>query len=127
MTVCELGIFARFRKKEGKKKQALYSTPSAVVKAERNAMAKEDLHEAIRSLGQIYSQCKGPQFALLSKYYAGKLDGCGIVENHLKGEEAYTLEYLENYIKNDTTRVGDDFNRGRWEVLSWALSQLHDR
>jgi hypothetical protein len=126
MTVRELGIFDRFRRKE-EKKQALFSNPSAVVKAERNAMAKEDLKEAIRSLGQIYSQCKGPQFALLSNYYAGKLDGCGIVENHLKGEESYTLVYLENYIKNDKTRVGDDFNRGRWEFLSWALSQLHYR
>lgn len=90
-------------------------------------MAKEDLNEAIRSLVQIYNQCKGPQFALLSNYYAGKLDGCGIVEIHLKGEESYTIEYLENYVKYDKTRVGDNFNRGRWEFLSWALSQLHNR
>jgi len=132
-----MGIFDRlFGKKnlrndpralKNKEKKSLYSNSSAVAEAERNAMAKEDLKEAILSLVKIYNECKGPQFVGLSNYYAGKFDACGIVENHLKGESLYTVEYLENWKKYDATRVGDEFNRGRWEVLSWALSRLYEK
>ena len=121
-----MGIFDRFRKKD-EKKESLYSNSSAVAKAEKNAMAKNDLNETVTSLVQIYNECKGSQFAGLENYYAGKLDACGIVESHLKGENPYTIEYLENSKEHDATRVGNNFNRGRWEVLSWALSRLYEK
>ena len=56
IAVGELGIFDRFRKKKSKN-ESLYSDPSAVAKAERTAMANENLNEAINLLVQIYKQC----------------------------------------------------------------------
>lgn len=101
-----------------------YTDPDSMAKAEEKAMAKGSLKEAVATLTSIYKGCEGPDFAGWRNYLEGKLDACWTIEKHLSGDKDYSPKKLQSIYDYDSTRSGDIFNRGRMEVLSWALYRL---
>ena len=116
-------LFGKKKKEEGYWDKMARDTEE-MSRSEKEAMEKEELNETIKTLIIIYSSYEARYPLALGNYLAGKIDACRAVESYLRGEKRYTLDHLRNLKEYDETRLGDKFNRGRWEVLSWALSRL---
>lgn len=113
-------------KKEEKEeeKKYRYTNPNLMARAEKDAMAKEDLKEAVETLASIYEESGGPRFLGLGNYIAGKQDACLMVEKYLRGEKGYSMDDLQDRQQYCGGRLGEDLHRGSYEILSWAIDRL---
>lgn len=102
-------------------KQIKYTNPDLMARAEKDAMAMEDIREAVKALTGIWEVSGGGRFAGLHVYMAGKKDACWAIEKYLSGDSDYNPGKLKSLMASSEGMRGDDFHLGRAEILSWAL------